>query len=182
MLGDHCCPKARHRKSSSGHHCDGLYIRRNPKWEVSGANPWQHWCGLFGNGLGVCAHGYHFLMDLVDGKANAGRLRVQSLAALMRILRQKPQRSFDPLANLIQIGLIVQQNPKREVSGGKSPGRMGMDLTAIASGTWAPAIIVMDFGGRLHRKSLKCYSGHARSWTLPTAWMAKQVGSSTMTL
>jgi hypothetical protein len=172
MLRDHCCPKAHHRKSSSGRHCDGLNIQRNPKWEVSGANPWLHWCGLFGNGLGVCAHGHHFLIDLIDGKANTGSLRVQSLVALMRTFWQKPWGGFDPLVNLIQIGLILQQNPKREVSGGESPGRIGTDLTAIALRTWAPAIIVMDFGGRLHRKSLKYYSGHARSWTLPTAWTA----------
>ena len=169
MLGNHCCPKARRWKLSSGHHCDGFYIRRNPKWEVSGANPWPHWYELFGNGLGVRAHGHHFLMDLIDGKANTGSLRVQSLAALMRILWQKPRGGFDPLANLIQIGLIVRRNPKREVSGWESPGRIGMNLTAIASGTWDPGIMVMDFDGKLYRESLKYYSGHARSWTLSTA-------------
>jgi hypothetical protein len=89
MLGDHCCPKARCWKSSSSRHCDGLYIQQNPKWEVSGANPWPHWCGLFGDGLGVHAHGHHFLMDLIDNKANTGSLRVQSLAALMRTFWQK---------------------------------------------------------------------------------------------
>jgi hypothetical protein len=128
---------------------------------------------FFGNGLGVCAHGHHFLMDLIDGKANTGSLRVQSLVALMRTSWQKPWGGVDPLADFIQIGLIVQQNPKREVSGGESPGRIGMDLMAIVLGIWAPAIIVMGFGGRLHRESLKYYSGHARSWTLPMAWMAK---------
>ncbi len=117
---------------------------------------------FFGNGLGVCAHGHHFLMDLIDGEANTGSLRVQSLATLMRTFWQKPWGGFDPSADLIQIGFIVRQNPKREVSGGESPGRIGTDLTAIAWGTWAPAIIVMDFGGRLHRESLKYYSGHAR--------------------
>ncbi len=173
MLGNHCCPKARCRKSSSGRHCNGLYIRQNPKWEVSGANPWLHWCGLLGDGLGVRAHGHHFLMDLIDGKANTGSLRVQSLATLMWTFWQKPWGGFDPLADLIQIGLFMGWNLKREVSGGESPGCIGTDLTALASGTWAPAIIVMDFGGRFHRESLKYCSGHARSWTLPTAWMAK---------
>ena len=173
MLGNHCFPKARRRKSSSGRHCNGLYIQQNPKWEVSGANPWPHWCVFFGNGLGVRAHGHHFLMDLIDGKANTGSLRVQSLATLMRTFWQKPWGGFDPSADLIQIGFIVQQNPKREVSGGESPGRIGMDLMVIALGSWAQAIIVMDFDGRLHGESLKHYSGCARSWTLPTAWMAK---------
>ncbi len=173
MLRDHCYLKARRWKSSSGRHCDGLHIRQNPKWEVSGANPWPYWCRLFGNGLEVCAQGHHFLMDSIDGKANTGSLRVQSLAALMWTFWQKHWGGFDPLADLIQIGLIVRQNPKREVSGGESPGRIGTDLTAIASGTWALAIIVMDFGGRLHRESLKYYSVHARLWTLPMAWMAK---------
>ncbi len=118
MLKDHCCPKAHHWKSSSGCHCNGLYIQQNPKWEVSGANPWLHWCELFGNGLRIHAHGHHFLMDLTDGKANTVSFSVQSLAVLMQTFRKKPWGGFDPLADLIRLDSLCNETKKRKSQGG----------------------------------------------------------------
>jgi hypothetical protein len=78
---------------------DGLDIQQNPKREVSGANPWPHCCGLFSNSLGVCALGHHLLMDLNDGEANIGSLRISG--RIGADLRQKPWGGVDPSADLI---------------------------------------------------------------------------------
>jgi hypothetical protein len=78
---------------------DRLNIRQNPKREVSGANPWLHCCGLFGNSLGVCALSHHLLMDLNNGEANIVSLRISG--RIGADLRQKPWGGFDPLAILI---------------------------------------------------------------------------------
>ena len=177
MLGNHCFPKARRRKSSSGRHCNGLYIQQNPKWEVSGANPWPHWCVFFGNGLGVRAHGHHFLMDLIDGKANTGSLRVQSLATLMRTFWQKASGGggLIPRPILYRSDLECNETQIGKSQGGKVPGRSWHGLDGNSLGGFGPPAIVGD-GLWWQTGSLrKYYSGHARTWALPMAWTAKKV-------